>query len=212
MTPPPLLPAPGAPGAPEAEEEPVDTPQDSPDSPEGEIIPQEERYPARSGSSRHRIPVAIVLGTVGGVVGAIPGAIMGLEEFCFDACTGGDADRLYLGLGLALGGMTLGSALAITQVGYWMGGQGRFWPTVGGILLGTLGGVLAGAAIGSVAGPVGLVPAVLGPAVGGVIAYELSDRSPREEFIDEYPSEPHVTPLVTVSPRGGFIGGLSGRF
>ncbi len=208
VTPPPLLPAPGAP---EPEEAP-DAPEDSEDQPEGEIIPSEERGSTRSGSSSARIPVQLLLGTVGGVVGFIPGAIMGLESLCFNESCSGDANRLYLGLGLALLGMTAGSSIAIHQVGYWLGGHGRFWPTVGGVVLGMLGGILVGVAVGSATDGTGLLLTFLGPPVGGVIAYELSHSGGRSLDTEWRPLEPRVSPLLTVSPRGGFIGGLVGRF
>jgi hypothetical protein len=97
-------------------------------------------------------------------------------------------------------------------VGNWLDGQGRFWPTVLGVVLGSLGGIVAGVAVAAVAGAAGVVPMILGPAVGGVIAYELSDSSVREAAAAAIASRPRIMPLVTVSPRGGFIGGLAGSF
>jgi hypothetical protein len=207
VTSPPLLPAPGAP-------EPEDLkPEEPTDVPAGEIIPPPENTRRGAPSTAaSRVPVGILLGTVGGALGAIPGTIIGGEALCIESCIGQD-DNVYLGLVLALGGLFGGTAFTITQVGSWLDGQGSFWPTVAGVVLGSLGGLMVGAAIAAAAGAAGAVPMILGPAVGGVIAYEISDSSNRSAAADTDAREPRIIlPMMTVSPRGGFIGGLAGTF
>jgi hypothetical protein len=130
---------------------------------------------------------------------------------CLESCYG-DQEPFYLGLILGLGGWGLGSALTIDWLGDRMDGRGEFGPTVLGSMLGLVGGLLAGIALAAGAGTAGIIPAFLGPAVGGVIAYEISDTNVTEAAAAATASRPRVAPLLTVSPRGGFIGGLVGSF
>jgi hypothetical protein len=194
-TPPPLVSAPDAPE----------------ELPQGELIPNDGDSTRGSGSRATRIPVGILLGTVAGAVGAIPGTLLVFETICFDSCSG-DPAGVYVGLVLAVGGLIGASALGIDLVGDAMGGQGRFWATALGTVLGALGGLIAGGAVAATAGAAGLIPAILGPAVGGVIAYEISHSSVIDEAAAASASRPRLVPLVSVSPGGGVIGGLAGRF
>jgi hypothetical protein len=207
VSPPPLLPAPDAP----AQEEP--TPVEPTDEPEGEIIPPAKNATRGSGATASsRVPVGILLGTVGGALGSLPGLLIVSDELCLDSCSG-DSGGLWAGFGLALGGLFLGTAFTITQVGYWMDGQGRFGLTLLGVVMGSLTGVLVGVAVAAGAGAAGAIPMLLGPAVGGAIAYEISDSSARSEAADADGPEPRIIlPMMTVSPRGGIIGGLVGTF
>ncbi|HEX8698371.1 MAG TPA: hypothetical protein VF815_06010 [Myxococcaceae bacterium] len=207
VTPPPLLPAPGAP----APEEPPQA--ESPDEPQGELIPPEERSRRdEEATAASRVPVGILLGTIGGAIGALPGVLIGGEALCIESCTE-DQSGVYIGFVLALGGLFGGSAFTITQVGHWLDGQGRFWPTVGGVVLGSLAGILVGAAGFATVGAAGAIPMILGPAVGGVIAYELSDSSSRSAAAEALGPEPRIiVPMMRVSPGGGLIGGLAGTF
>lgn len=163
-----------------------------------------------SGSRATRLPAGILVGTVAGTLGAIPGTLMMMEFICLDSCN--DNSWEYLGLGLAAAGLVGASALGIDFLGDELGGQGRFWPTLLGTFQGTLGGIVSGVALAATAGAAGIIPAFLGPAVGGVIAYELSHSSVLEESAAATASRPRLVPLVSVSPRGGLIGGLAGCF
>jgi hypothetical protein len=199
VSPPPIIPAPGAPVEGEAT-----NPAEG--KPQGEIIPPEERLSSDgSGSPAVRIPVSILLGTVGGAVGAIPGAILMIDGFCPDC----DAGDFYVGFALSVAGAVVGTALTIDWVGDWLDGQGRFWPTLLGVVLGALAGTGAALASASISEAAPIIPAVLGPTLGGAIAYELSNAMVRREAMA---SRPRVAPLLTVSARGGFIGGLIGTF
>jgi hypothetical protein len=207
VSPPPLLPAPGAP----AQEEPK--PAEPTDAPEGEIIPPAENATRGSGATTaSRVSMGIILGVVGGALAATPGTIMAGEALCLESCSG-DGDGVWAGLGLALGGLFLGTAFTITQVGYWMDGQGSFWPTLAGVVVGSLTGLLVGVAVAASAGAPGAIPMILGPSVGGVIAYELSDTRNRSAAAEGAGPEPRIIlPMMTVSPRGGIIGGFVGTF
>jgi hypothetical protein len=152
------------------------------------------------------------MGTFAGAVGAIPGTLLGLTGLCFDSCSGDEDSRLYIGGMLAFVGLSAGAALGIDVLGDVLQGKGRFWPTVLGVVLGTLGGLVAGGALVAVAGAVGIIPMIMGPAVGGVIAYEISHANVIDELTATTASRPRFVPLVSVSPEGGLIGGLAGRF
>jgi hypothetical protein len=179
-------------------------------TPQAELIASGGDSTRGSGSRATRIPAGLLVGTVAGALGAVPGTLMMLEIICIDFCN--DNSWAYLGLGLAAAGMVGGSALGIDFLGGELGGHGRFWPTLLGTLLGTLGGIVSGVALADTVGAAGLIPALLGPAVGGVIAYELSHSSVVEEAAAATASRPRLVPLVSVSPRGGLIGGLAGCF
>lgn len=202
VSPPPLLPAPGAPE--EGQEAP---PEQSGD----EYGSLEERDTASPGSPAVRIPVGILLGTLGGVIGALPGTTILFEDFCLDCSEA--SDQVVFGLLVGMAGMTLGSAVAVNLSGDWLGGQGTFGSTFVGALLGMLGGLGAGGAVVAAgSGEAGLIVALMGPAVGGVLAYELSDTHERRMALSAMASKPRVVPMVTVSKQGGLIGGLVGIF
>ena len=185
---------------------------DSQEAPQGEIIPPSKHATRGSGSAVSRVPFGILLGTLGGGIGTIPGAIFG-SSVCFNEC--GSVDPAA-SVGMALGavGALIGCAATINLTGDWLGGQGDFWPTALGTLLGALGGVgIAVLAFSS--GEVNLVAvfAVLfGPAVGGVIAYEISHARNTRAAPATSSSGPRIVPVLTASRRGGFIGGLAGSF
>jgi hypothetical protein len=156
-----------------------------------------------------RVPVGLLLGAVGGAIGVIPGALI-TSAACDESCFQG---TLIFGLTVAGVGLAGGSALAIHLVGDWMDGQGGFWPTALGTALGTVVGALASLAIAERAGTASIIPLVLGPAVGGVIAYELSHSSAAAEATAAATaSRPRLVPLAAMTARGGFIGGLAGTF
>jgi hypothetical protein len=160
-----------------------------------------------------RVPLGILVGTLAGAIGAIPGSLLGLSALCFDSCSNEDDTMLYLGLALAFAGMTGGSALGINALGDALQGQGRFGPTLLGVVLGTLGGLAAAIVVGIAGGEAfAFIPAVLGPAAGGVIAYEISHSNVIDELTAATASRPRFVPLVSVSAQGTLIGGLAGRF
>jgi len=200
-TPPPLIPAPGASEA-----------GDDTAEPRGEIIPPGERLSSEdTGSPVLRIPVGILVGTVGALVGTLPGLAIVATQFCLDSCSDDQSVEIF-GLVVASAGALLAGTWAIDRVGDWLGGQGRFWPTALGMVLGTVVGSVVAVAIAPSSEGASVVPAVLGPALGGAIAYEISSAMVRSEAMAASASRPRIAPLVAMSPRGGLIGGLAGTF
>lgn len=146
-------------------------------------------------------------------MGATPGVLLFYTSDCFDGgCSGDQVTGVYFIAVVALVGAVGGTAWAIDKVGASLDGLGRFWPTVGGVVLGALGGALLGARVSSYSGAAGAAIAVLGPAVGGVIAYEVTHSNAVSAAAARSASRPGVVPLVSMTPRGGFIGGLAGSF
>jgi hypothetical protein len=175
---------------------------------QGELIASSSDSVRSLGSRATRIPAGILVGTLAGALGAIPGTFLMFQRYCSD-CEG-KRESEFLGFALAVGGVTAGSAHGIHYLGGTLGGHGGFGATVVGSLLGTLAGVIAGIALVPTAGAAAILPAIVGPAVGGVIAYEISHGIAVGETFT--PSRPRYVPLVSASPRGGVIGGLAGRF
>ena len=111
--------------------------------------------------------------------------------------------ELYLGIGA---GLSLGLPLGVWLGGNIAGGDGGLGYTFLGALAGGLGAILVAAA-SSQFPPLVLLGFAL-PVVGGILGYELS-MSP------EAPSlalgGARIQPLLSLSPRGGFVG-LGGSF
>jgi hypothetical protein len=189
-------------------------PQEGPaaDKPWGGLIPPEPGSLRDTGRLEVRIPVGLVLGTVGGAVGAVPGALIMALAFCRRGCVGANNGWVNAGLVLAGGGLIGGAALTIDWLGDRLGGHGRFWPTVLGVTLGTGAGIAAAFGLSASIEAAGAIPAILGPAVGGVIAYELSSATVIQEAAAATASRVRLVPLVAMSPRGGLVGGVAGSF
>jgi hypothetical protein len=204
QTPPPLVPAPTTeePYPPEAQD------PESDGAPEDEIIPRESTPSESAGLKVPRIMLELLGGSVLGLIGGVPGAVLAVSEAFCDGC-GSDGEFL-LGVSLSFAGLTVGSALGIKGLGSLLDGEGRFLSTLVGTSLGALGGLGLGLIIAFSAGSeLWFVPVLAGPIVGGIIAYENSHAAALRE---RSAPETTVVPVVSVSPRGGIIGGLAGRF
>jgi hypothetical protein len=154
----------------------------------------------------------MLVGTLAAAVAAIPGTAIAASAFCLDSCSDDSDEKFLVGFVVASVGALLGGSWAIDRVGDWLGGQGRFWPTVLGMVLGSLAGAGIALAVAPLSEAAPVIPAVVGPALGGAIAYELSSAMVRQEAMAATASRRRIAPLVAVSPRGGFIGGLAGTF
>jgi hypothetical protein len=205
VTEPPLIPAPAQPQAP------ADSPRDSGDENKGEIIPREWPPAEDRAPAVPRILVEFLGGTVGGTLGAIPGTILFAANLCFSTCSDESETGAIFGLGLAFAGLVFGTAYGIDVGGDFMDGHGRFLPAAGGVALGSLVGLLGAGAVGNSSGEAGLLFAILGPVVGGIVGYELSNTPPVQRPVARA-SRTQVMPLVTTTPSGGLMGGLAGRF
>jgi hypothetical protein len=207
QTPPPLVPAP-------TEEEPYEPGAENSESEEGSW----DEDSSRGGGPREgfglrtgRITLGFLGGSVLGIAAGIPGAILAVEGAFCDGCesTGG----FFAGVSLSFAGLTLGSALGIKGMGSLLGGEGRFLSTLAGTSLGGVSGLALGLIIGFAAGSeLWIIPTLAGPIVGGIIAYELSHANALRENPALSSSGTGVIPVVSVSPGGGIIGGLAGRF
>ncbi|HYI00815.1 hypothetical protein [Hyalangium sp.] len=209
VTPPPLVPAPSEPS-----DSPLASPEeaDPEDTPRGEIIHREWHPDTDPSPTFPRLLLEVLGGTVGATVGFIPGGLVILSAFCIESCDDGAESRAILGLGLALAGIAGGTAIGITGAGSLLQGEGEYWPTAGGAAIGTLVGSIVGLALASSADEAALIPVLVGPIMGGMIAYELSHSNAVARRQLRRTSQPQVVPMATVTPRGGFIGGLAGRF
>lgn len=209
-SPPPLVPAPPSPPplvpAPAQPEEPV---------PEGELIPRSE-VPRILPSPRFS-PGNVAIEALGGLVGGMGlgiGAALALGGL-FSASGDCDATCGLVAAVLALPAVAIGIPLGVYVAGELIDGEGRFLPAFGGMLAG-VGGALLLALTGS--SLVTTLAVLTFPIAGAVIGYELSrpDAPPMQEedgYGDEYSSTGfQVVPVLGVTPGGGFVGGLSGRF
>jgi hypothetical protein len=201
QTQPPLVPAPTT-------EEPYPPGAQEPgEAPEDELIPRESAPPESAGQKVPRIILELLGGSALGLVGGVPGAALALSEAFCDGC-GSDSEFL-LGVSLSFAGLTLGSALGIKGLGSLLDGEGRFLSTLIGTSLGAVGGLVLGMVIAFAGSELWIVPTLAGPIVGGIIAYEISHADALQK---RSAPETTVVPVVSVSPRGGIIGGLAGRF
>jgi hypothetical protein len=191
--PPPLVPAPAAP-----QEEPSEEP------PWGEIIPREPRRDSWWGG---RMALELLGGSLLGFVGFVPGAYVMINGDIH-----GNETQFGVGLSLTGIGLTAGATFGVVGAASLLGGEGRFLPTLAGSGLGLVGGMLAALALGPQIGEAAFLALIMGPPIGALIGYEYSHAKALESGPAPTASAPRVMPLVTVTPRGGILGGLVGRF
>jgi hypothetical protein len=169
----------------------------------------------------------VLLELLGGAVGGVGGALVGgLATAALLAAAGGCEDA-GPGCGLAILVITvpsiaIGTSLGVTTFGRFLDGEGRFSSTMVGLAIGVGAALLA--AVVTTSEQVLLVGLVAGPLIGAVVGYELSHahviesrkKSPKkqqqEQDIFSERTAPQWSPMLGVTARGGFVGGLSGRF
>ncbi len=207
QTPPPLVPAPTT-------EEPYEPGAEDPESegvPRDELIPREWTPPERSSLKVPRVMLEFLGGTVLGIAAGIPGAILAIEGAFCESCE--SLGAFFAGVAVSFAGLSLGSALGIKGMGSLLEGEGRFLTTLAGTSLGGLAGLGLAMVIGWGTGSeLWIVPILAGPVLGGIIAYESSHSNFLRERYAPGASGMEVIPVVGVSPGGGLIGGLAGRF
>jgi hypothetical protein len=207
QTPPPLVPAP-------TEEEPYEPGAENPESEGGswdERGLHDEAPREGVGLRTGRVTLSFLGGSVLGLAAGIPGAVIAINGAFCDGCESEGA--FFAGVSLSFAGLTLGSALGIKGMGSLLGGEGRFLSTWAGTSIGGLSGLGLGLIIGFAGGSeLWIIPTLAGPIVGGLIAYELSHENALQERSTLSSSGTGVIPVVSVSPGGGIIGGLAGRF
>jgi hypothetical protein len=218
--PPPLVPAPPLPQPPPprpAPSRPPPTQAPEEQAPEGEIIPRDP-VAQRADSAQTTLRLIItpwsgaIAGMMGVIIGSVPTAIVALP-FCLGADDFEDEPQctIAVGAGLSLT-YAVGVTLGVTLVGKMMGGQGDGVMT----FLAALAGAAAGSGIGIASRSTGalILGLALGPLIGAVVGYEISHSM----YTQPASSEPQarsgfrVMPMAGVTPGGGILGGLMGRF
>lgn len=205
LPPPPLVPAEPLPPPPLP---PAETP------PKGEIIPRQQpgvRGETDRGSLRLVLTPwsGVIMGMAGAIVGLIPTAILA-APFCA-AVDDGPACGIAAGTSLALS-YSVGVTLGVTIVGQMTGGQGdglmTFYAAVAGAAVGAGIGVATQNTAGFILG-MALVPVLF-----AATAYELSHHMAMQTSGVELQARSKfgVMPVVGMTPRGGLLGGLAGRF
>lgn len=192
---PPLVPAPAAPRAEEG-------------TPQGEIIPRDWEARQSDGSVVGRVMLGPLVGLVFGTVLAVPGVFLMADSFSCSTCAD-DGEILAGGL-VSLLGYTTGAALGVKLMGSVFDGEGRFLYTLLGAGAGFGAGLVAMLPLIETEGG-WAVPLLIFPLVGAVVGYEMSDTSERKAQTEPYLNV-RVLPSVGVSPTGGVIAGLVGRF
>jgi hypothetical protein len=144
-----------------------------------------------------------------GATGAVGGLLGMLLLSQFGDCDGDGCLGLVL-LG-GMGGAAVGVPIGVFGAGRLMGVRGGLGSSYLGMLIGGGSSVLLALAINDDEGLafIGIPAASL---LGAIIGFELSDdTSTRSELRHSSPTL-SLTPTVGTTPRGGFVGGFSGRF
>ena len=202
--PPPLISAPEQP-APEAAPT-TDAPTGT-TVPKGELIPREHTPGAKkTGRVFYQF-----LGGSGATLGVM---LLGYSILAINDVNCFESNCNYNILANTLVGTALG-ILAATPTVVWLIGKryddrGRFWPTLGGTVLGIGAAVLSVAALHeSVSPEVNVMLTILWPSLITMIVHEYT-RAP--EPTASASSGPRVLPVVSMSRHGGIVGGLAGSF
>lgn len=184
LPPPPLLPAPAGPEA---------------EPPEGELFAHEFEPAEQPGA-----PFTVGRGALEVLGGAVAGTGVGLAALLLTAAAIApicDSDSCLLTIWLAgATGAMFAIPLGVSVAGGLMDGRGGYWPTLLGTMLGT--GLGIAAAVAAENGTATAVSLTAGPLLGAVVAYELSHTYAQRS----------VSPTLGLSPAGGVVLGLSGRF
>ncbi len=202
LSPPPLVPAPE---------------QTEPLPPPGESIPYPYRPSVEEQDTSRRILLEALAGGGTGIVAGIAGALSGVL-LVGNKCTDGSCIIPILG-SMSLG-VVLGTPLGVYGVGRAMDGHGTYWAALGGTVLGSLAGLGLGAAfssIGSGNAVLTLISLIAGPVTGAILGYELSNASTPPTPLPPMGSDSSApgfqcVPVLGVTPTGGILGGLAGRF
>jgi hypothetical protein len=208
--PPPLVPAPVPTPAP-----PPPAPTRAPAEEEEEEAAYEPMIRPSSNQTALRLIATPWAGAIGGFVGIFAGIFPGLVV-ALPLCASTDFENeppcsVALATTLSLS-YSVGITVGVTFTGQLLGGLGDGRMT----FLGALAGAAVGGGIGIASESEGALALglTLGPLLFAVAGYELS------HYLAAHPFEPElqarsgftVMPVVGTTPRGGFLGGLAGRF
>jgi hypothetical protein len=154
-------------------------------------------------------------GVLGGVGMGVVGLLIGASALESVDCSADDNVCAATVIAVTVPAVFVGIPLGVQFAGQGLGGQGEFLPALGGTLVGTGAGLIYGL---SSDGPGPLVAGlIVGPLLGAIVGYEISNAivrggSPAPRAVSSAFVSPQVVPLVGATPRGGLLGGLSGRF
>ncbi|HVG58194.1 MAG TPA: hypothetical protein VNA24_06540 [Hyalangium sp.] len=160
-----------------------------------------------------RILTGTVLGTLAGAGGLVGGFLLGLglapscDPFD-DVCSG---HEIFLQTSPALLATGFLSSLVVYGMGSALHGEGDVITTLLGAFAGAAAGAMLTVAVANYGAILSIPPLA---AVGAVIAYEISDSSWEREQAKARLGSSRLqwTPVVAVTPGGGVLGGLMGRF
>jgi hypothetical protein len=154
--------------------------------------PEPAAAPVEAPGRALRVGMSLLIGAGAGAALAVAGGLLGGATI--DGPSVAPLSPTWLGAGA---GFALGAPLGVLLAGWLFDGDGAWWATV----LGDLVGVAAGAAALLLGGPEG-VPLIFALPLGGsVLGYEFSSNSSRSQVI----------PVLSLGPRGGTFG-LAGAF
>lgn len=198
LSPPPLV------SAPEQTEPPPD-----------EVLPNRSRPLLQEQATSKRIFLEALAGTGTGIAAGITGALSGVL-LVGNGCT--EASCTIPVLGAMSLGIVLGTPLGVYGVGHVMDGRGTYWAALGGTAIGSLAGLTL-AVVFSSGGSQGLtvVSLVTGPVTGAILGYEFFSPNPAPSPLPPTSTTSSAPgfqwiPTFGVSPGGGILGGLAGRF
>ncbi|MDY7227354.1 hypothetical protein [Hyalangium rubrum] len=186
-------------------------PQPQAPAPRGEIIPRRQvSGPEKADLMIPRVLLSTVLGSVASAGGVLGGGLVGLGlSQC--AAFEGDCNEPAMVVPMLLGAWGL-SSLTVYGIGSVLNGEGGLLPTFLGGAVGTGMGAIF---LVTDNGPTPLwLLALAGPAIGAIVGFEFSHAS----FEPALPQTLHdrssiqVVPVLGMTPSGGVLGGLSGRF
>lgn len=200
LTPPPLVSAPEEPEAPAR--------------PTAALFPRrrEPEPPHGPGLVVGRVMLELLAGAVSGAgIGAV--SVLAGASLISNACNNDDSLDCIVPLVMVGGaGALLGVPLGVTGAGKVLHGRGQFWPTLIGTVAGAGAGLVGGLASGSDA--MLIVGLSAGPLVGAILGYELSHLVTWFPGVKRSNAQAGVSivPSLAALPKGGVLGGLSGRF
>jgi hypothetical protein len=187
-----------------------DKPEEAPEAaPEAEIIHRE--YGSAKAPADLMVPRLVLSPVLGGVAtagGVVLGVVFSVGVLGCDIFEDGCSDGEFY-IPTLVGGWAAGS-LTVYGMSSFLNGQGSLGPT---LLGGALGMGLGIAFLAASQGSAWFIAPLI-PGFGAAIGYELSDyfaRSGTEPQRDEFAGV-QFTPVLGMTPRGGVLGGLMGRF
>jgi hypothetical protein len=199
------------------QEAPPDAPEAAPPepaAPQGEIIPY--RYQPENEAPPDYILPRLVAEAFGGVLGGVGmglvGLLAGVSALEDVSCSSGEVCAATI-LIITVPAVFVGIPLGVQYAAQGLGGRGEFLPSLAGTLLGTGAGALFGLSQDG-PGPMA-VGLIVGPVLGAIVGYEISHiLNVSHAYGLRSASSPglRVAPLIGATPRGGFVGGLSGSF